>query len=371
MPLRHALLCSALALAAASAAVAAPPVVREEVGNRVSENIPAIPPALVEQLNRYQNTRGATSPAGPRRLHADQHALRRDRAGASRVPADGHARAADVLSGAACRHRRPAGRVEAGWLRVRQGQGRQRVLAVALVRHEVARARTLLTDGKARKRRRCSRATASASPAAAPRATARTRDIWVTRLRRRTKPRTLVTEGGQWTAMDFSPDGKRLLVMKYVSAAESYPGVGRCRHRQAGDVPGRWRQGGVRRLRASRRTARRCTSSPTRPHATASAQEFHTLRYHDPASGKFEVLTATMPWDVEDLEHRRRRQAPGLRHQRGRHLASCTCCRCLRTRAVKLPALPVGVVGRRRLLAGRQAPGGDDELARPRPAMST
>ena len=25
--------------------------------------------------------------------------------------------------------------------------------------------------------------------------------------------------------MDFSPDGKRLLVMKYVSAAESYPGV--------------------------------------------------------------------------------------------------------------------------------------------------
>ena len=25
--------------------------------------------------------------------------------------------------------------------------------------------------------------------------------------------------------MDFSPDGSRLLVMKYVSAAESYPGV--------------------------------------------------------------------------------------------------------------------------------------------------
>ncbi len=34
-------------------------VTREVVGNRTSENIPAIPAALIEQLNRYQNTRGA------------------------------------------------------------------------------------------------------------------------------------------------------------------------------------------------------------------------------------------------------------------------------------------------------------------------
>ena len=34
-------------------------VVREEQGNRISENIPAIPDALIERLNRYQNTRGA------------------------------------------------------------------------------------------------------------------------------------------------------------------------------------------------------------------------------------------------------------------------------------------------------------------------
>src|SRR5690606_32926660 len=35
-------------------------VVREEVGTRISENIPPIPAALMEQLNRYQNTRGAS-----------------------------------------------------------------------------------------------------------------------------------------------------------------------------------------------------------------------------------------------------------------------------------------------------------------------
>ena len=35
-------------------------VKRDVVGNRSSENIPEIPAALVEQLNRYQNTRGAS-----------------------------------------------------------------------------------------------------------------------------------------------------------------------------------------------------------------------------------------------------------------------------------------------------------------------
>ena len=34
-------------------------VKRDVVGNRTSENIPEIPGALLEQLNRYQNTRGA------------------------------------------------------------------------------------------------------------------------------------------------------------------------------------------------------------------------------------------------------------------------------------------------------------------------
>ena len=28
-------------------------------------------------------------------------------------------------------------------------------------------------------------------------------------------------------------------------------------------------------------------------------QEFQTLRFHDPAASKFEVLTANIPWDVD------------------------------------------------------------------------
>ncbi|HOZ24512.1 MAG TPA: hypothetical protein PLI83_06965, partial [Thermomonas sp.] len=46
-------------LAALPAFAQSAEVKREVVGNRTSENIPEIPAALLEQLNRYQNTRGA------------------------------------------------------------------------------------------------------------------------------------------------------------------------------------------------------------------------------------------------------------------------------------------------------------------------
>ena len=50
---------AALVAAPAFAADAPNAVQREVVGTRTSENIPAIPAELLEQLNRYQNTRGA------------------------------------------------------------------------------------------------------------------------------------------------------------------------------------------------------------------------------------------------------------------------------------------------------------------------
>ena len=49
-------------------------------------------------------------------------------------------------------------------------------------------------------------------------------DVWL-RDTRTGKSRVLVDAGGWWSATGFSPDGSRLLVMQYVSAAESHPGV--------------------------------------------------------------------------------------------------------------------------------------------------
>src|SRR6478672_7991783 len=59
---KHALFLSTLvAISAAASAADAPTaaVQRDVVGTRTSENIPAIPAELLDQLNRYQNTRGA------------------------------------------------------------------------------------------------------------------------------------------------------------------------------------------------------------------------------------------------------------------------------------------------------------------------
>ena len=52
------LLC--LALMAPPALAETPAVARVEVGNRVSENLPEVPAELIERLDRYQNTRGAS-----------------------------------------------------------------------------------------------------------------------------------------------------------------------------------------------------------------------------------------------------------------------------------------------------------------------
>src|SRR5690348_983470 len=60
MPMRIASLLSLAVASLFAHAATSAEVAREEVGNRISENIPAIPAALLEQLNRYQNTRGAS-----------------------------------------------------------------------------------------------------------------------------------------------------------------------------------------------------------------------------------------------------------------------------------------------------------------------
>ena len=60
MRLPLSLLACALALASATASAQSTTPKREVVGNRTTENVPPIRPELIEQLNRYQNTRGAS-----------------------------------------------------------------------------------------------------------------------------------------------------------------------------------------------------------------------------------------------------------------------------------------------------------------------
>ncbi|HEY5613814.1 MAG TPA: alpha/beta fold hydrolase [Lysobacter sp.] len=342
MRLRHVLSVTALALACAAPLFAqVSPVQRIEVGNRVSENVPAIPAELIEQLNRYQNTRGASfagwtrdgcvligtrfaetsqahrvcAPLGMReQLTFYPEPLNSLGAAPLKSSLDGFVFGKDVGGNEFW---------QLHWFDLK------------------SRATTLLTDGKARNQ---SPLFAHDGKQFAWSSTARNgkdTDVWVMDFATR-KSRTVVTEGGNWRAMDFSPDGKRLLVMKYVSAAESYPGEVDLATGKLTLFPvdgGKASFNGFR-FAPDGRAVYFVSDEPL----DGKPSEFGTLRYHDPAKDEFKVLTAATPWDVDGFEIA----------EDGRHLAYVTnedgidrlhVLRLPGHQPLALPALPVGAIG--------------------------
>jgi len=329
-------------MAVHAAAPAAPEVVREEVGNRISENIPAIPAELLEQLNRYQNTRGA---------------------GLAGWTRDGCLLISTRFAETAQAHRvcQPLGMREQltfypeplGGMTVAPspsaldgfvfGKDKGGDEFSQLYWFDLrTRSTSLLTDGKRSQNggalfsRDGSRMAYSS--------TARNgtdTDIWVRDVATgAAKP--LVIEGGSWSAQDFSSDGKRLLVTKYVSAAESYPGVVDVETGKLTMFPvdGDKAAFGGFAFAPDGRAVYFVSDEPV----GGKVQEFQTLRYHDPATGKFEVLTRNIPWDVDNFTIA----------EDGQHLAYVTNedgisqlhVLALPThQEVTLPALPIGVLG--------------------------
>ena len=345
MPVRHTLSLTALALAClAGAAHAAPPaaVQREQVGNRVSENIPAIPPALIEQLNRYQNTRGAGFAGWTREGCLLVSTRFAETAQAHRVCAPMGMREQLTF------YPEPLGSITAApavstldgfvFAKDKGGDEFSQLYWFDLATRETS----LLTDGK-----RSQNGSAQFSrdgKLMAYASTARNgtdRDVYVRDVATG-QSRVLVTQGGNWNPLDFSPDGARLLVMKYVSAAESYPGVVDVATGKLELFPvdgGKAAFGGFA-FAPDGKSVYFVSDEPVK----GQAQEFQTLRFHDPASGRFEVLTANIPWDVDGFNVARD----------GRHLAYTTnedgvsklhVLALPSHREVKLPALPIGVIG--------------------------
>ena len=317
-------------------------VTREVVGNRTSENIPAIPAALIEQLNRYQNTRGA---------------------GLAGWTKDGCLLVSTRFAETAQAHRvcQPLGMREQltfypepiGGITPAPARGWRDGFVFAKDKggdefsqlywfDEATRSTTLLTDGK---RSQNGGTTLSRDGGLmAYSSTARNgtdRDVWL-RDTRTGDTRLLVDAGGNWSPMDFSPDGTRLLVMKYVSAAESYPGVVDVASGKLTLFPvdgGKASFGGFA-FAPDGKAVYFISDEPLQ----GKPQEFKTLRYHDPASGRFDVLTANIPWDVGGFTIA----------DDGRHLAftsnedGISKLRVLSLpdhRDVRLPALPIGVIG--------------------------
>jgi dipeptidyl aminopeptidase/acylaminoacyl peptidase len=332
----------AFAQIAAPAAASREAVVREEQGNRISENIPAIPPELVERLNRYQNTRGAGVAGWTRdgcllistRFAETNQAHRVCQPLGMREQLTFYPEPLGAIAPA------PTASALDGFVFSKDKGGDE--FSQLYWFDNASREVSLLTDGK---RTQNSGARFSRDGRLmAYRSTARNgtdTDVWV-RDTATGAAKPVVTAGGSWVALDFSPDNRSLLVMKTVSAAEAYPGEVNLETGALTLFPvdgGKAAFGGF----AYSHDGASVYFVSDEP-VDGVAQEFKTLRHHDPKSGKLTVLSGRIAWDVEGF----------TLSDDGRHLAYVTNedgisrLRVLALpshREIALPALPVGVFG--------------------------
>ncbi|HEU4813093.1 MAG TPA: alpha/beta fold hydrolase [Xanthomonadaceae bacterium] len=320
----------------------APDVPREVVGTRTSENIPPIPAELLERLNRYQNTRSA-SVAGwtgdgcllvSTRFAETSQVHRVCEPMGMREQLTFYPEPVGGVTAA------PAASGNEGFVFAKDTGGDE---FSQLSWFDLdSRETTLLTDGKRSQNRGAlfshdGRQLAYSSTGRNGTDT----DIWV-RDMATGESRVVVDAGGSWFAQDFSPDGTRLLVTRYVSINEAYPGEVDLATGELTMFPvdgGKAAFGGFR-YAPDGESAYFVSDEPI----ASRPSEFMTLRHHDPRSGALNELSGHIPWDVEMFTI-----APD-----GGHLAYVTNedgihrLRVLSLpdhREVPLPELPVGLIG--------------------------
>ena len=277
----------------------APEVKRIEQGNRISENVPEIPAELIDRLNRYQNTRAA-SVAGWTRdgclLISTRFA---ETAQAHRVcqPLGMREQLTFYPEPIAGLTPAPPKAWRDGFIFAKDKGGDE--YSQLYWFDAPTRSTTLLTDGK--RTQNAGVVINRDGTRIAYTSTARNgtdRDVWVRDTQAGTsKP--LVTAGGSWSAMDFSPDGTRLLVMKYISANESQPGevdlaTGKL---ELFPVDGGKASFGGFRYAADGKSVYFVSDEPFK----GVPSEFKTLRFHDPARNVLLQLSGERPWDVDSF----------------------------------------------------------------------
>ena len=319
----------------------APQVVREEQGNRISENIPTIPATLLEQLNRYQNTRGATVAGWSGNDCLLVSTRFAETAQAHRVcsPLGMREQLTFYPEPVAGLLPAPADAWRKGFVFAKDTGGDE--FSQLYWFDDATRSSTLLTDGKRTQNNGV--VISRDGDLMAYSSTARNGadyDILV-RATRSGETRTVLTEGGMWRALDFSPDGKRLLVSRYVSIAESHPGEvdlasGKLK---LFPVDGGKAAFGRFQYAPDGESIYYVSDEPV----DGQPQQFRTLRHHGPGRGAPTLLSADIPWDVSDFAIA----------DDGRHLAFVTnedgigklhLLSLPDHRPVSLPALPVGLI---------------------------
>ena len=323
----------ALMLVPATSAAGAPPVQREQVGTRISENIPAPPAALLERLNRYQNTRGANF-AG---WSGNDAILVTTRFGETnqvhRVAQPMGMREQITF------YREPTVAVQAqpgrGGFVFGKDEGGSEFWQ--LYRYDLAtREATRITDG-GRSRNEAPLWSHDGTQVAftSTMRNGRDSDIWIQASD--SAPRNVLSKGGTWFATDFSRDGRKLLVQRTVSINETYPG-------ELDLATGRLTMFPVDGGKAAFGPFRYAPDGKGAYYTSDEGTEFRTLRYHAPGMAKPIMLSSGISWDVTGFDIA----------DDGKHLVFATNedgigKLHLRTlpdhREVALPDLPVGVIG--------------------------
>ncbi|HVO45038.1 MAG TPA: S9 family peptidase, partial [Steroidobacteraceae bacterium] len=121
-------------------------------------------------------------------------------------------------------------------------------------------------------------------------------DIYVADIGSSAAPR-LVTSGQQdtWFPLDWSPDDRKLLLLKYVSINESYLYVADVYINTLTPLDDSGHKVGI-------QSARFAPDGRGVYFTTDEDGEFSQLRYLDPVSHEVRRLTANIPWDVEDFD---------------------------------------------------------------------
>lgn len=260
------------------------------------ESVPVVPSELMERLAQYQNTRAALfrgwCPHGRGMLVVTRFG---DTAQLHRVYDPGGRREQVTF------FREPCNGVflpatEDGALLLTMSKGGSENDQVYLLDRKTGRA-SLLTDGKSRNLLGPVRDDGSRVVISNNSRNGRDTDIYLAEPRRTGSLKLLMqTTNEFWTATDWSTDGSKLLVNRYVSINESYPGLldAASGEKTMFPIPGG--------DKASFQNLKFARDGKSAYVTTDARGEFQELARLDLSSMQYEWLTSDIPWDVESIE---------------------------------------------------------------------
>jgi dipeptidyl aminopeptidase/acylaminoacyl peptidase len=270
-------------------------VERRTFGNLVLENIPEVPTALSERLLQYQNTRSAAAadwtPDGESLLittrfgeTAQFHLVRRPGGAREQITFSNE----PVAGGEFC----PAAR-EDGFLFARDAGGDE-FFQIYYFDRKSGKIR-LMTDGTSRNTGARWSRLGDRFIYASTRRNKQDLDLYIRRLDERYPESMVLEASGSWSAIDWSPDDRRVTVSRYVSVNESYLYM---LDLSTGDtIP----------IRESEQTASYSGGLWSADgegifFTSDQGSEFKSLRYFALESKTFVSLSAKIPWDIEDFK---------------------------------------------------------------------